>query len=229
MGSYTKPAPALYPHQWNWDSGLNAIGRSRYDTTQAVLEIETLFNAQWQNGMVPQIVFNPDTLGHYFPEPDFWQAERSAHAPPGKVTSGITMPSVHALAVEKIYHNARRQHRALSFLERIYPKLIALHAYLYRERDPNDEGLVYIRHPWESGVDNSPTWDEPLRRIVVDRNSLPTHQRRDLEHVTDPKMRPTDADYDRYVHLVDLFRRSDYDETRIRQVCPFLIQDLQVV
>lgn len=225
MGSSTKPAPALYPHQWNWDSGFIAVGLSHYDTARAMLEMETLFDAQWKNGMLPQIVFNPDALGHYFPEPDFWQAHRSRYAPEGKLTSGITMPPIHALAVEKIYRNARRRRTVLPFLERIYPKLLALHAYLYRERDPDDEGLVYIRHPWESGLDNSPTWDEPLAKIVIDRISLPFYQRRDLDHVEDPKMRPTDDDYDRYVYLVDLFRRCDYDEKAIRKSCPFLVQD----
>ena len=53
MGASTKPAPALYPHQWNWDSGFIAIGRSHYDTARAMQEIETLFDAQWKNGMVP--------------------------------------------------------------------------------------------------------------------------------------------------------------------------------
>jgi len=123
--------------------------------------------------MLPQIVFTPNELGHYFPEPDFWQTERAHHAPKHKSTSGITMPPVHAIAVEKIYRNASRQSRVIPFLERIYPKLCALHEYLYRERDPHDEGLVHIRHPWESGIDNSPTWDSPLRRITIDRKHLP--------------------------------------------------------
>ncbi len=70
-GSSTKPAPSLYPHQWNWDTGFIAIGRSHYDTSRSIQEIETLFEAQWSNGMLPQIVFNPEELGHYFPEPDF--------------------------------------------------------------------------------------------------------------------------------------------------------------
>ena len=69
-GSSTKPSRLLYPHQWNWDSGFIAIGRSHYDTPRAIAEIETLFEAQWSNGMLPQIVFNPQELGHYFPEPD---------------------------------------------------------------------------------------------------------------------------------------------------------------
>ncbi len=225
MGTSTKPAPSLYPHQWNWDSGFIAIGRSHYDTPRAIQEIETLFDAQWENGMVPQIVFNPDALGHYFPEPDFWQTERSPLAPSGKLTSGITMPPVHAIAVEKIYRNARRPRAVVPFLKRIYPKLLALHTYLYRERDFKDEGLVYIRHPWESGVDNSPTWDVPLGKISVDPNALPSYQRKDLDHGVDPSMRPADADYDRYVYLVDLFRRNDYDEEEIRKSCPFLVQD----
>ncbi len=225
MGSSTKPAPALYPHQWNWDSGFIAIGRSHYDTRRAIIEIETLFDAQWQNGMVPQIVFNHDALGHYFPEPDFWQTEKSPNAPQGKLTSGITMPPVLAMAVERIYRNARRPRTVLPFLERIYPKLLMLHDYLYRERDPKDEGLVYIRHPWESGIDNSPTWDIPLGRMHVDGATLPPYERKDLGHGADPKTRPKDEDYDRYVYLVDLFRRCNYDEARIRESCPFLIQD----
>ena len=224
-GTSTKPSPSLYPHQWNWDSGFIAIGRSHYDTARAIQEIETLFEAQWSNGMLPQIVFNPEELGHYFPEPDFWQTERSPNAPKGKLTSGITMPPVHAIAVEKIYQHALRPRRVLPFLKEIYPKLLDLHAYLYGERDPAKEGLVYIRHPWESGIDNSPTWDVPLRRMNIDTASLPHYTRMDLKHVADPSMRPSDEDYDRYVYLVDLFRQCNYDEATIRETCPFLIQD----
>ncbi len=224
-GAYTKPAPGLYPHQWNWDSGFIAIGLSHYDTARACREIESLLGAQWRNGMVPQIVFNPEALGHYFPEPDFWQADRSPDAPEGVPTSGITMPPVLAIAAEAVWRNARNRRAVRPWLERVYPRLRALHAYLYRERDPAGEGLVYIRHPWESGMDNSPTWDDPLSRIRIEPGTLPPYERRDLGHGVDPAMRPTDADYDRYVFLVDLFRRHRYDEAAIRAECPFLVQD----
>ena len=225
LGSSTRPAPSLYPHQWNWDSAFIAMGRSHYDTDRAIQEIETLFRAQWANGMVPQIVFNPDALGHYFPEPDFWQSERSPHAPQDRLTSGITMPPVHAITVEKIYSNAKNRRQASAFLKRIYPMLLRSHEYLYRERDMNNEGLVYIRHPWESGIDNSPTWDGPLGNMNIDKELLPPYERKDLKHGVDPKMRPSDDEYDRYVYLVDLFRQNDYDEARIRESCPFLVQD----
>ena len=96
-GAYTKPSPRLYPHQWNWDSGFIAIGYAHYDQKKAQQEMLSLFEHQWPNGMVPQIVFNPDALGHYFPEPEFWQV------PEGRLTSGITMPPMAAIACLHIY------------------------------------------------------------------------------------------------------------------------------
>ena len=222
--SYTKPSSALYPHQWNWDTGFIAIGKAHYDTPGAVAELKALFSAQWANGMLPQIVFNPSALGHYFPEPDFWQTDSSPNRPEGKLTSGITMPPIHAVAVERILENARDRGALKPFLLWIYPRILALHEYLYRERSPDGDGLVFIRHPWESGIDNSPAWDPPLRAMDIDRETLPVYVRRDTDHVA-ARMRPSDDDYDRYVYLVDLFRTLKYDEAAIRQQCPFLVLD----
>lgn len=219
-GAYTRPSPSLYPHQWNWDSGFIAMGYAHYDQKRARRELASLFAQQWPNGMLPHIVFNPEALGHYFPEPDFWQA------PDGRPTSGITMPPLHATACRHIYAAAEDGDAAGDFLRFMYPKLMALHRYLHRERDPDGSGLVYIRHPWESGLDNSPAWDEPLKRIQVRKEKLPAYERKDLEHGVPADQRPSDKDYDRYVHLVNLFRRLDYREEEIRKECPFLIKDV---
>ncbi len=221
-GTYTVPAHGLYPHQWNWDSGFIAIGYSHFNTRRAQQELTHLFNAQWKNGMLPQIVFNRNKLGTYFPEPDFWQTERSPNAPDNVLTSGITMPPVHAFAVLKIYENARNKNKVIPFLEWIYPRLLALHRYFYAERDPEGIGLVYMRHPWESGMDNSPMWDRVFKKFDMSSIAVPAYLRKDLEHGVKPEMRPEDRDYDRFVYLVDLFRRNKYDEKAIRNACPFL-------
>src|SRR5882724_290649 len=71
LGKSTKPAPQLYPHQWSWDSAFIAIGLSHVDPDRALTELETLFAAQWQDGRVPHIVFNPNTHD-YFPGPERW-------------------------------------------------------------------------------------------------------------------------------------------------------------
>jgi hypothetical protein len=219
-GRYTRPAPNLYPHQWSWDSGFIAIGYAHYNEDRAMNEIRFLFDHQWDNGMVPQIVFNPAALGNYFPEPEFWQV------PGGRLTSGITMPPIHATTCLHIYEHAKNRKNAHDFLKKMFPQLKASHRYFYRYRNPDKTGLVYIRHPWESGLDNSPSWDNPMTNIRVNKTKLPAYERKDLNHGVPAEQRPGDGDYDRYVYLVDLFRRNKYDETEIYQQCPFLIQDV---
>ncbi|MEO1449544.1 MAG: hypothetical protein AAFV07_08425, partial [Bacteroidota bacterium] len=58
---FTIPAHKLYPFQWNWDSCLTALGQRHIDEPRAWLEIETLLDHQWPDGMVPHIIFHiPD-------------------------------------------------------------------------------------------------------------------------------------------------------------------------
>jgi hypothetical protein len=220
---YTLPSASLYPHQWNWDSGFIAIGYSHYDSDGAIKELTSLFNAQWKNGMLPQIVFNRKKLGKYFPEPDFWQAERSPHAPENLLTSGITMPPIQGISVLKIYENAPDKKQVIPFLKWIYPKLVLFHRYLYAERSLHGDGLVYIRHPWESGMDNSPAWDKVLGKVDLSGKTLPAYKRKDTSTGVSPEMRPTKEYYDYFVFLVDLFRKARYDEMEIRKECPFLV------
>lgn len=224
-GHFTKPAPSLYPHQWNWDAGFIALGNAYFDVDRAMAELRHLFSAQWANGMLPQIVFGDDPAACYFPGPDFWQAERSPHAPDGLRTSGISMPPVHGFVLWRIYEIAEDKPKAKAFLRELYPKVLALHRYLYDYRDPEEEGLVYIRHPWEGGTDNSPIWDAALSRIDTEQLPIPPYERKDLQNPKAAAHRPTQQDYDRYVYLVDLFRQRDYDDARIYADCPFLIQD----
>jgi hypothetical protein len=222
-GSFTMPSKSLYPHQWNWDSGFISIGYSHFNTSRAMEEMRSLFRGQWKNGLLPQIVFNEQKLGTYFPEPDFWQTENSPDSPDGVLTSGITMPPIHAVTVLKIYENAKNPKDVLPFLEWIYPRLIALHRYLYEERDPEGIGLAYIRHPWESGMDNSPMWDAVFEKVDMSAVTVPSYQRKDLLTEVKADMRPRDEDYDRFIYLVDIFRRHGYNEKEIRKECPFLV------
>ncbi len=223
-GRYTVPSIHLYPHQWNWDSAFIAIGYSRYDLDKALTEIKSLFEGQWKNGMLPHIVFNKKNLGKYFPEPDFWQTYKSKNAP-DIPTSGITQPPIHSWAILKIYKNAKDKEKVKEFIKWIYPKLIKLHRFFYLERNPYDNGLIYIIHPWESGMDNSPMWDIVLDRIDLNKVKVPSFKRKD-DKIIDPSQRPKDIDYKRYIYLVDLFRRLNYDEKKIFKESPFLVADV---
>jgi mannosylglycerate hydrolase len=224
MGEYTMPGPRLYPHQWSWDAALIAIGYSHYDQERARSDLRHLFEAQWSNGLLPQIVFNPD-FDNYFPGPNFWHANESPFAPKDRQTSGVVMPPVHATGVLAVYRNAKGQESAKTFLEYAFPRLVAWHEYLYRERDATGEGLVYIRHPWESGMDNSPMWDQILQRLQLRADQIPAYKRVDTL-VAGAAARPTTASYDRFAYLVKFFADRGYDEAKIRQDCPFLVQDV---
>lgn len=224
-GEYTKPGPRLYPHQWSWDSGLIAIGYARYDQDRAQRELNHLFDSQWKNGMLPQIVFNPHISGDYFPGADFWHADESPNAPRDSKTSGVVQPPIHATATLHIYRHAQNTKDARAFLEKAFPRLEAWHEYLYRDRDPEHEGLAYIRHPWESGMDNSPMWDPIMLRLQLRPDEIPDYHRADT-HTVSAVDRPTSSSYDRFAWLVQLFAGLDYDEEKIRRDCPFLVQDV---
>ena len=181
-----------------------------------------LFEAQWTNGLLPQIVFNP-RFRDYFPGPSFWNADESPHAPQHKETSGVVLPPVHATAVLAIYEASGDE--AKEFLGYAFRKLKAWHEYLYRDRDPRGEGLVYIRHPWESGMDNSPMWDQIMQRMHLRAGQIPKYKRADTNTVS-VHDRPSSASYDRFAYLVKFFADRCYDEDRIREDCPFLVQDV---
>jgi hypothetical protein len=223
-GEYTKPGPRLYPHQWPWDSALIAIGYSRYDGDRATKELTHLLDAQWKNGLLPQIVFNP-RVGTYFPGTNFWHADKSPNAPAHVKTSGIVQPPLHATAALHVHKRAGDPSAARKFLERAFPRLAAWHEYLYGERDPEGEGLVYIRHPWKSGMDNSPMWDSIMERLQLRPDQIPLYKRADI-HLVAAEDRPSDAAYDRFAYLVKLFSDRDSDEARIRTDCPFLVQEV---
>ncbi|WP_425575087.1 MGH1-like glycoside hydrolase domain-containing protein [Streptomyces durmitorensis] len=210
-GTSTVPSRQLYPHQWSWDSAFIAIGLRHLSPLRAQLELETLFRAQWGDGRVPHIVFNPAVpLDAYFPSPDFWRsttAGRAAGAPGAVQTSGIVQPPVHALAVWLVHRADPGLSRARSFLARAHPRLAAWHRYLLDRRDAGGAGLASVVHPWEQGMDNSPCWDAPLSRVTP--TDPAAYRRADLDHGA-PEDRPTDLDYGRYVRLAAAYRDRRY-------------------
>jgi Trehalase len=221
LGHGTAPSPRLYPHQWSWDAACIAMGYASWNQPRAEQELRSLFSGQWRNGLVPHIVFTEGA--RYFPGPDFWQTDRSPEAPRRPRTSGIVQPPIHATAAWQVYLRGADRRRATIFLEELFPRLRAWHEYLYRERCRNGDGLVEIWHPWESGMDNSPLWDEALARMALDSARIPEYERVDVRSA-DASERPTDAEYDRYVYLVGLFRELAYQPSQIREVVPFALR-----
>jgi hypothetical protein len=222
---YTLPSPRLYPFQWNWDSGFIALGQGYYRPERAMEEIRSMFKGQWRNGMLPHINFHrPDP--NYFPGPEVWKTHDLPFGAPEIATSGITQPPVFAFVIERISGLPFGQTPAWQdFVREIFPKILAQHRHLYAQRDPDREGLVYIQHNWEAGTDNSPAYDAVLDAIDVTGFRDVSKLRRDIKNV-DALHRPTNANYQRYIYLVDLFIECGYRDEVIAQRSPFLVQDV---
>ena len=215
---FTIPCEGLYPFQWNWDSAFIALGWAHLDPRRARAEIRSLLRGQWKNGFLPHIVFhNPSDS--YFPGPEVHQAELSPYARTPVPTSGITQPPVLGYILEKIWELLGDGF--LDFVREVYPAVFKWHAYFYRYRDPLDEGLVYICHNWEAGTDNTPVWDAIWEGLDSPEYEL---QRRDTQHI-DASNRPSNREYQHYIHLIEQFKSWKYRDADIAAKAPFLIQD----
>ena len=214
---YTLPTNnKLYPAQWNWDSAFIALGYSYFKIDYAFEEIETLLEGQWDDGMVPHILFH-DKDTSYFPNHTTWKCGKNIPS------SGITQPPVLAIVLKKIIENNKFNDDQDSRILKIIKKIKKYHEWFIKFRDPNKTGLVSILHPWESGYDNSPIWDDAMNNISVDKEL--NYQRRDLE-VSNSDERPLKIDYDRYVTIRDQFRDINYDPYKLYELSIFNVIDV---
>ncbi|MGH1416082.1 MAG: amylo-alpha-1,6-glucosidase [Pelagimonas sp.] len=215
LGTYTVPTHGLYPFQWNWDSCLTALGQAHFNEVRAWREIETLLAHQWEDGMVPHIIFHKEDDG-YFPGPEVWATGRDVP------TSGITQPAVAGFAIKRLFDRAKDKELAADMARALLPKVFAWHEWFFANRDPQGTGLVAILHPWESGRDNSVDWDDAFERVPT-TGVLP-FTRRDTQHAN-PDHRPTQAQYERYIWLVQLFRSLNWDNSKLHDASPFQVVD----
>lgn len=219
LGGYIVPTRGLYPFQWNWDAVITTLGWLKVDDeARAWKELEMLLKGQWKNGMVPHIIFHGESES-YFPGPDVWGVD---HDVP---TSAISQPPVLATVARILFEEAKDRTLAEQQLTALLPRIVAYHLWWYRERDPEHTGLVCSYHPWESGMDNSPQWDAPLAAVPpADWDYV----RRDTGHV-DADERPHQYQYDRYIYLVDFYRRHHFDSDVLYQECPYKVQDIGII
>ena len=232
QGEYTIPAAGLYPHQWLWDSCFISIGIRHYDIERAQKEIRSLLRGQWHNGMLPHMIFVAGK--EHYHDRELWRSWLNPNAPDNLPTSGITQPPMLAEAVVKIGQKLSTPERR-SWYKEIYPYLVKYHEWLYRERDPHDEGLTLQIHPWETGLDNTPPWMRAFHEhklpVWVDILSSNIFKplvriiRRDLHFIRSQERTTVYETLALYAVLRRL-RRKNYDVKRILAHSLFAIEDL---
>lgn len=232
LGNYTTPNSQIYPHQWLWDSCFVAYGLAEYQPQRAATEINNLLDAQWANGMVPHMILNP-TAPHWL-GPSFWPSQRSSAAPKHVQTSGMTQPPLLSLAALNTADKLPPAEGKI-FLKQTYPKLLAYHQWLYRERDPLQNGLVVLVHSWECGLDNSPPWIEALNKIPnplwlatffkLKADKIGIKFRHDTQAIP-PHQRLSQTDAVKLLYRAILFRKNRYDSKTQIKKSRWLIEDV---
>ncbi len=214
---YTLPTNnELYPAQWNWDSAFIALGYSYFNMEYAIEELEKLISGQWEDGMIPHILFH-NTDETYFPNHKTWDCGNKVPS------SGITQPPIIATIIKKIVDQNKLDQSQMKRMELIIKKLKKYLEWFYSYRDTNKIGLAAIIHPWESGLDNSPIWDGPLDKVKIEENLK--YERRDL-NVSRSSNRPLKKDYDGYITLLNQFKKNKYNPNKIVNDSMFNVIDI---
>ncbi|MEP2532027.1 trehalase family glycosidase [Shimia sp.] len=131
-------------------------------------------------------------------------------------------PPVVSFAVRRIFERAADKTLATEQAKALPPKIHAWHQWFHRCRDPQGTGLIALLQPWESGRDNSVDWDAAFERVPTD--GVMPFTRRDTQHAN-PEHRPTQAQYERYIWLVQHFRSLGWDNTKRHNASPFQVVD----
>jgi hypothetical protein len=137
---FTVPHAMTYPFRWLWDSCFHSlIWLALGDAERAVAELAFTLSVQDEDGFVPHL--------HYVADPDhhasFWgrSGVSTISQPP---IAGHAVATLERAGVDVPAEVRERAERAVSWW--------------WRERR-HPSGLIAVRHPWETGCDDSARFD----------------------------------------------------------------------
>jgi glycogen debranching enzyme len=152
----------VYEYQWLWDSCFHALVYRHFDGAMAWDELISLIQHQVKEGADAGMI----------PHMAYWQGDGTALWGQSH-RSLITQPPLIAVAAWDVH----QMHPNRNHLETLYPALKNYHAWFDRRRDPDNDNLVTLIHPWESGWDASPRWDAflGLQHPTADESKMARH------------------------------------------------------
>jgi hypothetical protein len=140
---YAAPNGQVYPWQWLWDSCFHSIIWAELaEPDRALVELASALSTQDAHGFVPHMNYVRDPTFHAA----FWgrTGASSITQPP---MYGHTIASLRSLGILVPSDTVRRARDGLRFL-------------IERRRRHEPSNLVLLAHPWETGCDDSPRWDD---------------------------------------------------------------------
>lgn len=162
LGDHSRPSrphdnPDIYAGSWcGWDLYWATLAHARYAPERGMQDILWGLHAQWihTDGRKPHIRFDklrPDEI-IYNP------LVSRRGAPLGVLTSALIQPPIDAQAAWSLRDHLPRENRRYLF-EKVYDAVTMHRRYLTRHRTDPATGLIEVYHPDESGMDNSPVFE----------------------------------------------------------------------
>jgi hypothetical protein len=153
--AFSVPSPRSYPWQWYWDSCFHAIVRRRYDPARSRAELETLLAAMEPGGFIGHTILWSHPL-------DWRRAIRYNIAARSDLMTRTIQPPLLAWAWAWAVGDPRDE-----------PRIALHHDWLREHRALEDDGLLWLVQPDESGMDASPKFDHVWGRLAQGRPPFP--------------------------------------------------------
>src|SRR4051794_12861243 len=150
--AFTSPSARRYKHQWYWDSCFHAIAWTHIEQARAREELWTLVRSGRPNGFIPHTAF--------------WQASPLWRRAPLYATANVFGDTGTETLQTPLLAVAWERVGGPEFIAEGLEPLAAHARWLMRERDPDGDGLISILLPDESGLDDSPKYDDVWPRLM---------------------------------------------------------------
>ena len=139
--AFTCPSPGRYPWQWYWDSCFHAIAWRRFDPARSRRELESLLATQRDDGFIGHTIF--------WQEPLRGSRRYTYNVVSHKdLTTSSIQPPLLAWAWRIAVGDPADE-----------PRIARQHEWLQEHRTLDDDGLLWIVAPDESGLDASNQFD----------------------------------------------------------------------
>jgi hypothetical protein len=159
------PSKLHYVGVWQWDAFFHALAYRHIDPRLARDQIRILLDHQRADGMIPDAVHDEGTVTHLaFP-----------------VDADVTKPPLIAWAAWKLYQSDGDR----EFLDEIYEPIVRWNSWWFDQNDFDADGLCEYLHPFSSGLDDSPLWDEGMPVTSPDLNTYLYLQQEALGKIAD--------------------------------------------
>lgn len=145
------PSKIHYVGVWQWDAYFHALAYRHIDQKLAHDQLRIVIDHQRADGMIPDAVHDEGTVTRLtFP-----------------IEADVTKPPLLAWAAWKLYEVDHDR----EFLAEIYEAIVRWNNWWFEKNDTDADGLCDYQHPFSSGLDDSPLWDDGMPVESPDLNT----------------------------------------------------------